>query len=330
MSGLASPPAAEFRRIKMTARHHHYLSQCYLKGFTRGGGKKSKLIVIDLKRKKHFRTIPRNVGGIRDFNRIDIEGIDQNILEKSLAAFESVAAASLRKLDQGEKFEGETRNIILNLMAMFAIRSPEMREHWRKFHEQVAERLMDLILATKERWESQVRQLKESGVSINDDISYEEIKKFHDSKAYRIEVAREYHIWLEFIGIEAILPYLDSRNWLLVRSTSNSGPFITTDNPVNLSWKEPDKIPPFYRTSPGYGLKGTQVYFPVSKKVALVGEFDGPEGIVDGSRELVALLNSRMLLFTYKQIYSPTLNFYFMGKDGIILDGRSLLKYVGA
>ncbi|RLA95610.1 MAG: hypothetical protein DRG83_18415, partial [Deltaproteobacteria bacterium] len=106
--------------------------------------------------------------------------------------------------------------------------------------------------------------------------------------------------------------------------------FITTDNPVNLSWKEPDKIPPFYRTSPGYGLKGTQVYFPVSKKVALVGEFDGPEGIVDGSRELVALLNSRMLLFTYKQIYSPTLNFYFMGKDGIILDGRSLLKYVGA
>jgi len=269
------------------------------------------------------------VGGIRDFNRIDIEGIDQNILEKSLAAFESVAAASLRKLDQGEKFEGETRNIILNLMAMFAIRSPEMREHWRKFHEQVAERLMDLILATKERWESQVRQLKESGVSINDDISYEEIKRFHDSKAYRIEVAREYHIWLEFIGIEAILPYLDSRNWLLVRSTSNSGPFITTDNPVNLSWKEPNKIPPFYRASPGYGLKGTQVYFPVSKKVALVGEFDGLEGNVDGSRERVAALSLKMLLSTYRQIYSPTLNFYFIGKDGVILNGRRLFKYAG-
>jgi len=314
----------------MTARHHHYLSQCYLKGFTKGGGKKSKLIVIDLKRKKHFETIPRNVGGIRDFNRIDIEGIDQNILEKSIAEFESAAAASLRKLDQGGEFEGETRNIILNLIAMLAIRSPEMREHWRKFHEQIAERIMDLTLATKERWESQIRQLKESSVAINGDISYEEIKKFHESKAYRIEVAREHHIWMEFIGIEAILPYLDARNWLLVRSTSNSGPFITTDNPVNLSWKEPDKIPPFYRASPGYGLKGTQVYFPVSKNVALVGEFGGPKAIIDGSRDLVAALNSKILLFTYKQIYSPTLNFCFMAKDNVILNGRRLLKYVVA
>ncbi len=121
------------------------------------------------------------------------------------------------------------------------------------------------------------------------------------------------------MGIEAILPYLDARNWLLVRSTSNSGPFITTDNPVNLSWKEPDKIPPFYRASPGYGLKGTQVYFPVSKNVALVGEFDGPKDIIDGSKELIAALNSKMLLFTYKQVYSPTLNFYFMSKDNVIL-----------
>ncbi len=301
------------------------------KGIYKGRWKESKLIVIDLERKKHFETIPRNVGGIRDFNRIDIEGIDQNILEKSIAEFESLAAASLRKLDQGGKFEGETRNIILNLIAMLAIRSPEMREHWRKFHEQIAERIMDLILATKERWESQIRQLKESGVAIDGNISYEQMKKFHESKAYRIEVAREHHIWMEFIGIEAILPYLDARNWLLVRSTSNSGPFITTNNPVNLSWKEPDKIPPFYRASPGYGLKGTQVYFPVSKNVALVGEFDGPEAIIDGPRELVAALNSKMLIFTYKQIYSPTLNFYFLGKDdNVILNGRRLLEYVSA
>ncbi|MFZ3064317.1 MAG: DUF4238 domain-containing protein [Nitrospirota bacterium] len=69
----------------MTARHHHYLSQCYLKGFTKGDSKKSKLTVIDFREKKLFETTPRNVGGIRDFNRIDIEAIDQNALEKSLS-----------------------------------------------------------------------------------------------------------------------------------------------------------------------------------------------------------------------------------------------------
>jgi len=135
----------------MTARHHHYLSQCYLKGFTKGGGKKSKLAVIDLREKKHFETIPRNVGGIRDFNRIDVEGVDQNLLESSLAEFEGMAAAALRRLDKGEKFDGDVKGLILNLIAMLAIRSPEMREHWRGFMAQIAERTMDLTLATKER-----------------------------------------------------------------------------------------------------------------------------------------------------------------------------------
>ena len=314
----------------MTARHHHYLPQCYLKGFTKRGGKKSKLTVIDLRQKKHFETTPRNVGGIRDFNRISIEGVDQNILEKSLAKFESAVATALRKLEGGAAFEGKIRDLILNLVAMLAIRSPKMREHWRKFQTKIVERMMALTLATKERWESQIRQIKESGQDVNDNITYEEVKKFYESKTYRIEVAREFHIQLEFVGIEAILPFLYRRNWLLLKATNESGPFITTDNPVNLTWKEPDKIPPFYRNSPGYGMRDTQVYFPVSKKLALIGEFDGPEGVIESTRELVAVLNSKMLLFTYKQIYAPNLLFYFRGADGEVLDGRKLLRYICA
>ncbi|WP_256026020.1 MULTISPECIES: DUF4238 domain-containing protein [Enterobacteriaceae] len=46
------------------ARHHHFLSQCYLKGFTSNGGKKSKLTVIDLKERKTFESNTRNVGGL--------------------------------------------------------------------------------------------------------------------------------------------------------------------------------------------------------------------------------------------------------------------------
>ena len=314
----------------MTARHHHYLSQCYLKGFTKGGGKKSKLTVIDFKEKKRFETIPRNVGGVRDFNRIDIEGADQNELEKSLSKFEDEAATALRRLEEDLKFEGETRTLILNMIALFAIRSPEMREHWRKFHAQIAERMMDLALATKGRWESQMRQMKESGGKVNEDITYEDIKRFHESKAYEITVRRERHIHMEFIGFEAILPYLDSRKWLLIKATNESGPFITTDNPINLMWNEPEKIPPFYRNSPGFGMKNTQVYFPVSKNLALQGEFDGPEGVIDGNKELISALNSKMIIFTYKQVYAPKIGFYFRNENGESLDGTQVLKYVGA
>ncbi len=314
----------------MSARHHHYLSQCYLKGFTKGGAKKSKITVIDLKEKKLFETIPRNVGGIRDFNRIEVEGVDPNIIETSLAKFEGEAASALRQIEQKLAFEGAERELILNLVAILAIRSPEMREHWRKFQAQVAERIMDLSLATKERWESQIRQMKESGKAIDENVSYEDIKKFHESKQYTIEVAREHHIHMELKGIEAILPYLDSRNWLLIRSTDETGPFITTDNPVNLTWKESERIPPFFRSSPGYGMKNTQVYFPVSKNLALVGEFDGHAGLIDATRELVAMLNSKLLMFAYKQIYTPKIGFFFIGKSGEIHEGKQFLRDIGA
>lgn len=312
----------------MTARHHHYLSQCYLKGFTSGESKKSKLIVFDLEERKHFQTIPRNVGGIRDFNRIDVEGVDPNILEKFLSKFEGEAASALHKLRNGDKFEGKVKAAVLNLLALLAVRSPQTREYLRKFHAQIAEKMMDLTLASEERWESQVRQMKESGVEVGDNATYEDIKKFHESKEYAIEVGREHHIRIEFARLEGIVPMLDARKWLIVRASSKSGPLITADRPVSLTWKEPDKIHAFYRNSPGYGMKNTQIYFPLSQGAALIGEFDGREGVIDGTKELVATLNSRMLTFAHRQVYAPKLNFYFRSTVGETLEGKHLLRHV--
>jgi hypothetical protein len=69
-----------------------------LKGFTQGNSKKSKLTVIDLKELKKFETIPRNVGGMRDFNRVEIDGIDPEIIEKQQSEFESKVAHALKNI----------------------------------------------------------------------------------------------------------------------------------------------------------------------------------------------------------------------------------------
>jgi len=314
----------------MTARHHHYLSQCYLKGFTKNGAKKSKLQVFDLVNSKIFKTIPRNVGGLRDFNRIDIAGLDQNTIETSLAIFEGEAAAALKRLEETLLFEGETKSLILNLIALFAVRSPEKREHSRYSQAKIAEKILDLTLASKERWESQISQIKESGKEIDNNVTYEDSKRFHESKEYKISFAREHHIQMEFAGIEAILPYLEGRNWLLIKSTEKTGPFITTDNPVNLSWKEPEKIPPAYRNSPGYGMKDTQVYFPISRNIALIGEFDSSDIVIEGDIDLVSALNTKILMFTYKQLYSSKIDFKFRWHNGAIHNGNELFKLKNA
>jgi len=310
----------------MTARHHHYLSQCYLKGFTKGRAKKSKLTVVDFKEKKRFETTPRNVGGIRDFNRVDIDGIDQNAIEKSLAEFEGQAASALKKLHRGARFSGEIRELILNLIALFAIRSPERREHMRTILADTADKIMGLTLGSKEGWESQIAKLRKKDPSYDNDVAYEQAKEFHDRKEYTIEVAREYHIHNEIAQVDAILPSLFARNWVLVEANEETGPFITTDNPISLTWNEPNTIPPMFRSSPGFGCKSTQVLFPVSQDLALIGEFEAEDKTIKGSHELIALLNTRMLSNAYKQIYSPKIDFSFYGKDGEILLGNRILS----
>ena len=313
----------------MTARHHHFLSQCYLKGFTHGQSKKSKLSVIDVKGKKSFETTPRNVGGVRDFNRVEIEGINPNHLESELSKFEGMAATALKKLKDTQDFSGETKDIILNLITLIAVRSPERREHMRQFEAQIAERIMGMTLDSKEMWEGQVNKL-DADKKPNNKVSYEDAKEFFESKKYTIEVAREHHIRMEMVQIDAILPCLFGRQWTLITSDDESGPFITTDRPVNLSWIKPEEVPPFNRANPGFGLKGTEVYFPISQNLALIGEFDGEDKTLQANKSLVSVLNSKMLFNLNCQIYAPKFDFNFFGKDNDILTGKDLLREIGA
>ena len=314
----------------MTARQHHYLPQYYLRGFTKKSAKKSKLTVIDIGQNKIFETIPRNVGGVRDFNRIDAEGVDQNTLETALSQFDGEVATALKNIEETKSFEGEDRILILNLIALLAIRSPEMRNHLEDFEIRVMEKIMDVALSKREIWESQLRQMEDKGYKVNKNVTYEQMKDFHNRKEYTIKFPNGHHISKEFHAIDGISPYLFARKWLLIESTAETGPFITTDNPVNLTWNDPDKLPPAFKHNPGYGLKSTVVYFAISKNLAVIGEFDGREGFFIGTKELVAPLNSKLLGFTYQQIYTPKLNFMFLDDQLEFRSGSEILKLVKA
>ncbi|MFH1235431.1 MAG: DUF4238 domain-containing protein [Parcubacteria group bacterium] len=309
-----------------SSRHHHYLSQFYLKGFTRGRSKKSKLTVVNLKTQNKFETIPRNVGGVRDFNRIELEDADPEVLEQELATFEGKVATAIKAIEAQSKFDGDNKELVLNLIALLAVRSPEMRERFRKFHVDIAEIMMDLMLASKERWESIVKRMREDGHEVDADVSYEDMKDFQERKAYRISVPREQHIHLEFVGIDAILPALFERKWMLVRRAKGTGPFITTDKPVVLKWKNPENVPPVYRSSPGFGLKDTITFFPLSQDVVLVGEFEGKDGTIEAGEEQIAAINSVMMCSAYETIFTPKLEFPFIGQDGSVHMGSELVE----
>lgn len=308
------------------AKHHHYIPQCYLRGFTRNKSKNSKITVIDFAQKKLFETVPRNVGGVRDFNRIEIDGQPPDALEAAFSKFEGDLARCLKNFESSLLFEGEARNYILNLIALLAIRSPFRRENWREFIASVSEHIMDIELSSKERWESLIRRMREDGKKVNEKITYEQVKEFHDRKEYDIEVSTERHIEMEVKGIDKILPLLSARKWLIIKASDLTGPFITSDNPVALFWKNPERVPnQMMRQNPGYGLRDTKILFPLSQNLLLLGDFDGRDGVTECSREEVASINSELISNAVNQIYASRKKFNFINMEGKIIAGENLV-----
>lgn len=305
------------------SRHHHYLSQCYLKGFTQGGAKKSKLLVLDLKNNKKFESTPRNIGGMRDFNRVEIDGVDPEIIEKTQSNFESKAAAALKKLEETSDFSGDTKGVILELIGMLAIKSPEMREHLAKPHAQIANQIMAMTFESKERWESQVAQVKrDTGKDISGGAKFEEMKSLFEKGAFEVSVSKEHQIHVELVGMQRITELLHQRNWIVLEAGDEAGEFVTTDNPVSLTFHNSASFP---FVSPGFGLPDTMVYFPVSKNLALIGEFGREDGVKTANKHLVAMLNSKLIASSYQRVFASKCNFNYIAKGGAMQLGNKLV-----
>jgi hypothetical protein len=228
-------------------------------------------------------------------------------------------------------FEGKDKENILNLIALLSVRSPQRREHWRKFQEKRIKMMLGMSLSSKQSWESYSNESDEEQDKTLNKISYEQAKEFHRRGNYKVLLSTAHHLEMEMIGIETILPLLAKRNWILVQTSEDSGPFITSDRPVSLVWKDMEKIPAFWRTSPGHGMGNTQLQFPISQNLTLLGEFEGSDGIIQANKKFVSILNSKMLLSVHERIFCPKIQFtfiHFMDNDGSILNGSQLLSYV--
>src|SRR5262245_18553361 len=136
----------------MTARKHHYLPQCYLKGFTKDR-QNPKLFVVDLKAARSFWSAPANVAAERDFNRIDADGIALDELEERYAKFEGEVASALERTVRTRGFANpEDRLLILNLLGLIAFRNPRLRETVRGFQESLLKKVAGVMVSTPDRF----------------------------------------------------------------------------------------------------------------------------------------------------------------------------------
>jgi hypothetical protein len=302
------------------SRKHHFLSQCYLKNFsidTKG----KQIFVIDSGNQSSYVAAIKDIAQERDFNRIDIEGYDPNFIEKELSKIESGIAAALKNIVAGGPFIKDTRDYLIILIALMAIRTPRRREHFSSFHSEVMYKVLDVSLATKERWESSQSRYPE-----DKRVTYEEAKEFCRKQEFKLSVTREYSIQTEFDLVKNIIPYLDARNWQIIINTGNDQ-YLTSDNPVMLLWDNPSSIPPFYRHSPGFAMGGTTVYFPLTKHLLLAGSFEKESVTKDGTAELVTVMNSHTICYASRQVFSPSPNVTVWNEDQVSVPVSGIFKH---
>jgi Protein of unknown function (DUF4238) len=220
----------------MIAHRHHVLSRCYLKHFAVHRKKKKDYMVhvFDRKNRKQFQTATENVAVIRDFNRVEIEGHPPDVFEKAMAGFEDELAPALQRIiDSRSLKNADDRAFLLNFIALLALRNPRLREDVRGFHERIAKIIMDLVLATPERWAQQVKGAIADGfIKPDADVDYAKMKQFVEEGQFRVEVATHSHVQLEMGLFDKVLPLFFQRRWWLMKAPQDSGGFITSDHPL--------------------------------------------------------------------------------------------------
>ena len=75
----------------------------------------------------------------------------------------------------------------------------------------------------------------------------------------------------------------------------------------------------------GHGLGGTEVLFPLSNELALLGTYEGEGGEVDLNREWIAHANYRTATFAERQIYARDADFLFWS-NGRVESGLNLTR----
>ncbi|WP_316179276.1 DUF4238 domain-containing protein [Bradyrhizobium sp. SZCCHNRI1009] len=287
-------------------RKHHYVPQFYLRGFV---DEKGKLLVTDRASEKVFRTNPANVAAQRDFNTI--EGKDPHAVEKALSEFEGKVAPALERIKQTKSLSNaEDRNALMNLICSLAIRNPRQRATINDFTAEVMQMMLEMAVATKERWDSQVAQMKAEGVwDQKENISFEDMQTFVKEKNYTIGLKQDFNIEVEIKQHDRLLQHISARKWQMITAKQDSGGFVTTDVPVTLRWSD-DKDHGMF--GPGFGVASTTVLFPISRDICLLGRFEGEEDTIKGDLFTVGRINSEIISNTRNQVYSRDHKFNYM------------------
>jgi hypothetical protein len=305
----------------------HYVPQCYLRQFANKKGKAFQVSVFDREEERSFKNNVRDVSCQNYFNRIYLDGMDPDALESAMSDFETGLAEALVRINAVRNLENEDdRAYLLTLIGLTALRNPDMRKNIRGIADGLGRMHIAARLKSQATYDESVAQAKAEGALPDDyDVTFEEMKAALENGDFKIELGNNALISLEFQMLDHTIPLLHNRGWHLLRAPEGSGGFITSDRPFYLMWEDPAmRDGPL---APGLAMMSTDIYFPISPTLAVVGAFNVGNTVEDASEETVAVCNSTMPDGAGRQVYSPDHKFkYARTREEELRTGNQLIS----
>lgn len=306
-------------------RKHHYCPSSYLSFFTNEKNSDGSLFVFDKKIVSSRKGKPRNEAHQRDFYRLDVkEGEDPFFLEQEFSKIEYGAKKAIDIILSTKRLptDDEDFTFLINFIGLMTVRGPQHRKRVEDFQSRVTKMIMRQITATKDRWQSQIKKLQQTGTEIPEGVSYESMKDFVDNERFIIKHNQTPLIQTMLSTAGSLIDVLAHRKWTVVQATEGSH-FVCSDNPVGLSWTK--DMGGFF--SPGFGLPNTLVTFPLSSEFGLMGLFEDhlPDFMTLDAKQ-IATFNIHAISRADRFVYSPAEDFSWKKADETVGQKADLIS----
>lgn len=305
----------------MTTRKHHFVSQFYLRNFSTGVDEKAGLHAFERDTGRIFPIKVKDAAAKRDFNRLDIEGVDQNQLESKLNEIETDCAPQFKKIIKDKSFDFHSRDALTTFVALMFLNGQQTRGILEDFLEGKGQLQVDL-------WLNQKNLHEKLGVTLEE---AEQVRKAYQHGGIKVNPNQNYIIKLQFSNLMMIRNIVEKRKWAFL-SASKGNQFITCDNPICLEYLESAfKKPDDFLPAPSIFAPEAVLLFPISSKLLLIGSLESKfkeGGNMQASYDEVAVLNSLIARNSIRHFFARDTDFSIKSNEGKIIEAKKLEEYL--
>lgn len=318
---LARKNIYHYEADPMPARRHHYVPQFYLRGFARDAAH-PRLFVVDTESRTSFTTSPSNVAVELDFHTVDAPGHPPDIVETQLAQLESEISPALERIRASRSLQSdENRELLISFIALLLVKNPGMRGRLSDAIGKAELYRLQMMASNPTAWDARMERAKREG-TFEAEADTQQLRELVLQGAFDIGLSVPAHLSLEFGVLPEIIALIAARDWMLFSAKDGQTGFVTSDNPVTLSWFDQEGA----QFQPGLGLRKTQLIFPISNDLAAIGTFEYAPRVISADDDFVAKINGNTILLRNRQVYARDSDFqYQMKHHGGRMRGTDLL-----